>query len=164
MGGLPIDVLGRLTVQSINGHSNAVALTQTGAAGSPDFFLLLQDLRRLQVAGLLGVRLQRNAATAGTHSDSGPGHVYLSIAKASDPDLLAAVDEAKRLLGMAPSVREAEVVYGGSPEPGHVSVLTRSILFVLGQLAIQIEVPPDDVARHRTLRQWLTSGSSTGRW
>ena len=151
MGGLPIDVLGRLTVQSINGHSNAVALTQTGAAGSPDFFLLLQDLRRLQVAGLLGVRLQRNAATAGTHSDSGPGHVYLSIAKASDPDLLAAVDEAKRLLGMAPSVREAEVVYGGSPEPGHVSVLTRSILFVLGQLAIQIEVPPDDVARHRTL-------------
>ena len=64
MGGLPIDVLGRLTVQSINGHSNAVALTQTGAAGSPDFFLLLQDLRRLQVAGLLGVRLQRNAATA----------------------------------------------------------------------------------------------------
>ena len=61
MGGLPIDVLFRLGVQSINGLSNAVALTQTGAAGSPDFFLLLQDLRRLQIAGLLSVRLQHIA-------------------------------------------------------------------------------------------------------
>jgi hypothetical protein len=50
MGGLPIDVLFRLGVQSVNGLSNAVPLTQTGAAGSPDFFffLLLHDLRRLQ--------------------------------------------------------------------------------------------------------------------
>ena len=42
MGGLPIDVLFRLGVQSIDGLSNAVALTLTGAAGSPDFFLLLK--------------------------------------------------------------------------------------------------------------------------
>src|SRR5438874_1073285 len=62
MGGLPIDVLFRLGVQSINGLSNAVALTLTGAAGSPDFFLLLQDLRRLQIAGLLSVRLEHSAA------------------------------------------------------------------------------------------------------
>ena len=91
-------------MQSINGLSNAVALTQTGAAGSPDFFLLLRDLRRLQIAGLLSVRLQRNAAPAGNHSNSDPGHVYLSIAKTRDPDLLSAVDETKRLLGMPPSV------------------------------------------------------------
>jgi hypothetical protein len=151
MGGLPIDVLGRLTVQSINGHTNAVALTETGAAGSPDFFLLLRHLRRLQVAGLLGVRLQRNPSAAGAHGDPGPGRVYLSIAGTADPELRAAADEAKRLLGMAPGATEEEVVYAGSPQPGQVSILTRSILFVLGQLAIQIEVPPDDVARHRTL-------------
>jgi hypothetical protein len=151
MGGLPIDVLGRLTVQSINGHNNAAALTQTGAAGSPDFFLLLQDLRRLQVAGLLGVRLRHKTTIVGTRGDSLPGHVYLSITKTRDPDLLGTVDEAKRLLGMAPGVSEAEVVYGSNPEPGQVTVLTRSMLFVLSQLAIQIDVPPDDVARHRTL-------------
>src|SRR5215472_10080350 len=58
MGDLPIDVLFRLAVQSINGLSNTVALTQTGAAGSPDFFLLLQDLRQLQITGLLSIRLQ----------------------------------------------------------------------------------------------------------
>jgi hypothetical protein len=47
MSGMPVDVLFRLGVQSVNGLSNAVALTrQTGAAGSPEFFQLLQDLRR----------------------------------------------------------------------------------------------------------------------
>ena len=151
MGGLPIDVLFRLGVQSVNGLSNAVALTQTGAPGSPDFFLLLQDLRRLQIAGLLSVKLQHNAAPANTHSNSDPGHVYFSVGTTRDPDLLAAVDETKRLLGMPPRVSEAEVVYGLSPEPGRVAILTRSILGALAQLGLQIDVPPDDVARHRTL-------------
>ena len=150
MGGLPIDVLFRLGVQSINGLSNAVALTLTGAAGSPDFFRLLQDLRRLQIAGLLSVRLEHYAAPAGTHSNSDRGRVYYSIATTGDPDLLRVVDEAKRLLGMPPGVSEAEVVYGLSAEAGQVAVLTRSMLGTLGQLALQIDVPPDDVARHLT--------------
>ena len=151
MGGLPIDVLFRLGVQSVNGLSNAVALTQTGAAGSPDFFLLLKDLRRLQIAGLLSVRLQHIAARGGTHSNSDPGHVYLFVATTRDPDLLAVVDEAKRLLGMPPAASEAEVVYGLSPQPGQVAVLSRSMLGVLAQLGLQIDVPPDDVAQHLTL-------------
>ncbi|MEI9985659.1 MAG: hypothetical protein WDN69_22235 [Aliidongia sp.] len=151
MSGLPIDVLFRLGVQSTDGLSNAVALTQTGAAGTPDFFLLQQDLRRLQIAGLLIVRLEHNAAPAGTHGNSDPGHVYLSISPPEDPDLLAVVGEAKRLLAMPPGMNEAEIVYGRVPKRGQVAVVTRSMLDVLGQLAIQIDVPPDDVARHRTL-------------
>ena len=151
MGGLPIDVLFRLGVQSINGLSNAVPLTQTGAAGSPDFFLLLRDLRRLQVAGLLSVRLRRDIVPAGSHGMSDPGRVYVSVATTRDPALLAAADEAKRLLGMPPSVHEAEVVYGLNPEPGQVAVLTRSMLGVMAQLSLQIDVPPDDITRHRTL-------------
>ena len=95
MGGLPIDVLFRLGVQSIDGLSNAVALTLTGAAGSPDFFLLLKDLRRLQIAGLLSVRLEHNAAPEGTHSNSERSRVYYSIAKTADPDLREVVDESR---------------------------------------------------------------------
>jgi hypothetical protein len=151
MSGLPIDVLFRLGVQSANGLSNAVALTQTGAAGSPDFFLLLQDLRRLQIAGLLSIRLQHQAAPADTQGTSDPGHVFLSIATTSDPDLLATVDDAKRLLGMPRGASQAEVVYGRNSGPGRVAILTRSMLGMLSQLAIQIDVPPDDVSQHRTL-------------
>jgi hypothetical protein len=151
MGGLPIDVLFRLGVQSINGLSNVVPLTQTGAAGSPEFFLLLHDLRRLQIAGLLSVRLRRDSAPAGSHGISDPGRVYVSLAMTRDPDLLAVVDETKRLLGMPPGTSEAEVVYGLIPEPGQVALLTRSMLGVMAQLSLQMDVPPDDVARHRTV-------------
>ena len=128
MSGLPIDVLFRLGVQKVNGLSNAVALTQTGAAEiARKFFLLLKDLRRLQIAGLLSVRLQHIGARADTHN-SDPGHVYFSVATTRDPDLLAVVDETKRLLGLPPALSEAEVVYGSNSQPGQVAVLSRSML------------------------------------
>ena len=150
MSGMPVDVLFRLCVQSINDLSNAVALAQTGAAGSSDFFLLVRDLRRLQIAGLLVVRLRHTAVPAGTHGKSDPGHVYLSIATTRDPELRPVILEVKQLLSMSPGVSEAEIVYGRDPKPGQVAVLTRSILGVLSQLAIQIDVPPVDIERHRT--------------
>jgi hypothetical protein len=118
MGDLPIDVLFRLSVQSINGLSNAVALTQSDAAGSPDFFRLLRDLRRLQVAGFLSVRLQHEAAHVIRHSKSDPGRVYFSFAATRDPSLLPVVNDAKRLLGMPAAATEVEVVYGVSAQPG----------------------------------------------
>ena len=150
MSGLPIDVLFRLGVQSVNGLSNAVALTQAGAAGSPEFFLLLHDLRRLQIAGLLGVRFQHSPARADTHSNPDPGHIYFYVARTRDPDLLAVVDETKRLLGLPPALSEAEVVYGLNPQPGQVAILSRSMLGMLAQLSLQIDVPPDDIVRHWT--------------
>jgi hypothetical protein len=169
MSGLPIDVLFRLGVQSANGLSNAVALTDIGAAGSPDFFLLLQDLRRLQVAGLLTMRFEHAPVAVRTEIKSeaaskpdpkakpdpkdkpDPGHVYLSIATSPDPELQRVADETKRLLGVPSGASQAEVVYERSPGHGQVAILTRSMLGVLSQLAIQIDVPPADVAQHRTL-------------
>jgi hypothetical protein len=145
MGGLPIDVLFRLGVQSINGLSNAVLLAQIGAAGSPDFFLLLRDLRRLQTAGALSVRVQHEPS-----GKSDGGHVYLSFGATRDPDLLATSDEIKRLLALSPSTTDAEVVYGVTPRHGEVAVVSRSILGVLAQLSLQVDVPPEDVARHLT--------------
>jgi hypothetical protein len=150
MGDLPIDVLFRLGVQSINGLSNTVALAQTGAAGSPDFFLLLQGLRHLQITGLLSVRLQHETERITGHSNSDPNRVYFSFATTRDQALAAVVDEVKRLLGMPHAATETEVVYGVNAQPGQVAVLTRSMLGVLAQLSLQIDVPPDDVARHLT--------------
>jgi hypothetical protein len=151
MSGMPIDILFRLRVQSTNDLTNTMAPARTESPGSPGFLLLLQDLRRLQIAGLLGVRLRHAGGPTGTRGKSDPGHVYLSFATTRDPDTLRAVIDAKRRLGMPPGVSEAEVVYGRRSERGQVAVLTRSMLGALGQLAIQIDIPPDDVARNRTL-------------
>jgi hypothetical protein len=210
MSGMPIDVLFRLGVQSVNAYSNAVPLADVGAAGSAEFFQLLYDLRRLQIVGLLNVRLSQtrlpvNAAgplpntppapptpaapapDAGvptpaastpapassvpaptspppapvptlTNQTSGirgvsnaPPYVYLTFSKTSDPALTKISDEAKLLMSMPVTATDAEVVYGRTPEPGQVAMVTRSVLGVMSQIAIQISVPADDITRHRTL-------------
>ncbi len=158
MGGLPVDVLLRLSVQSVNALQNASALTNAGASGSPAFFLLLYDLRLLQIAGLVGIQFERSAKSAvqkhepSEKHDGGPGRIYLAIGRTRDPRLVPVVAEVKHTLGLSPAAREAEVIYGRAPTAsGQVAILTRSMLGVLGQLAFQIEVPPEDIASGRTM-------------
>jgi len=54
-------------------------------------------------------------------------------------------------MGMPVTATDTEVVYGRTPEPGQVAMVTRSVLGVMSQIAIQISVPADDITRHRTL-------------
>ncbi len=189
MIGLPIDVIFRLGVQSVNGYSNAVPLTKVGAAGSPEFFQLTHDLRRLQISGLLNVRISQihlleggddmpgvtsdhpdasapppalDPHASGIHGVTGlPPYVYLSFTPTSDPELAAVAAEAKRFMNMPAYAREAEVVYGRSPDAGQVGIITRSMLGVMNQLAIQIDVPAEDVAWHRTLPTVGNAGPET---
>ena len=152
-GGLPIDVLFRLALQSVGPLQNSTALEQAGGTGSPGFFLLSHDLRRLQIAGLISIRLDKTKVVGpdGKLAD-GPERVYLDLASTSDPSLLSVSEEAHHLLGLPLGAAEGEIVYGRSPRgPRQVALLTRSMLAVLAQLAFQAQVPDADVARHRTV-------------
>ena len=152
-GGLPIDVLFRLAVQSVGALQNSTALEQAGGTGSPAFFLLLHDLRRLQIAGLISIRLEQTKVVGPDGKPAnGPERVYFDLAAPSDPALVPIAEEAHRLLGLPPRSAEGEIVYGRSPrKPGQIALLTRSMLGVLAQLAFQAQVPDEDVARHRTV-------------
>ena len=143
--GKPIDLLFRLSVQSIGPLRNMVVLggEQAEAAGDPRFFELLTEMRRLQVAGLLTVRFVRR-------KDS--NQVFLGITDTSDRELQAVVVGVRRLLGMAPGQTEAEVVYGSvSSGPRQIAILTRPLIAALSQVSEEIEVPPADVEAGRTV-------------
>jgi hypothetical protein len=146
--GIPVDVLFRLGVQSVNNLQNARALGGSGSQGSPLFFLLLHDLRILQLAGLLdaGQREQEKAPKGKPEEQA-----YLEIGETTNPDLAAAAAEARQLLGMKPDASGAAVIYGaGSPGGGQISILTRPMLSILNQLAIQVDVPAADIADGQT--------------
>lgn len=147
IGGLPIDVLFRLGVQSINGLNNASALTNVNASGSAEFFLLLHDLRQLQVAGLLNITLQHEPPPAKgdqqQHADQ--GRVYLTLAPATDGTQAAVEVEVRRLIGVSATATQIEVIYGRYAAKGQVAIFTRSMLGALEQLAIQTDVPASDV-------------------
>ena len=157
LGGLPIDVLFRLVVQSVNSLNNATVLTGKGGLGAGRFYLLLHDLRRLQVAGLLDVRLG-----LGKGIKEGPEaqrHVYAAIRNSDDPDLRVISAQTRQLLGLTSKQREFEVVYGRAPaEPGQVAILTRSMLGVLGEIGYSADVPDADVTSGRTVQAMITSG------
>lgn len=157
MGGLPIDVLLRLSVQSINMMSNNRPFSRN--KGDIDdhidpkidnFFELIHDLRLLQAAGLLGIQIQQVADPSG--KSAATNHVYLSISSTGDPVLLDVVRKTRELLNFSQKYDRMEVVYGvGEPRPGEIKILSRSMLSILGQVAYQIQVPDDEV----------TSGSTT---
>ena len=151
--GLPIDVLFRLAMQSVGPLQNSVALEQGGGTGSPDFFLLLHDLRQLQIAGLISIRLEQTKVIGPDGKPAnGPERIYFNIASTTDPGLVIISAEAHRLLGLPLQSAEGEIVYGRSPRAqDQIALLTRSMLGVLSQLAFQAQVPEDDVARHRTV-------------
>lgn len=158
-GGIPVDILFRLDVQSINGLDNAQALGGNNNQGSPLFFLLLHDLRALQIAGLLDGSLedvkpalssQKSGADAPGASGKPPApaaqQTVLSFGATTDPALSTTEDEVRQLLGLKKGSDHAVVAYGtGAPSPGQIVLQTRPMLGILNQLAIQVDVPQEDV-------------------
>ncbi len=151
-GGLPVDVLFRLAVQSVGSLENTTVFQQTGGEGSPNFFLLLHDLRRLQMANLIGIKLERQSKLGSEGKAATPERVFVTITATKEPALAAVETEARRLLGIAPRVPEVEVIYSRSASnKEQIALLTRSTLGVLLSIAFQIEVPTHDVLLGRTL-------------
>ncbi|WP_272916066.1 hypothetical protein [Aristophania vespae] len=167
LGGMSIDTLLRLTAQSIDGLSNVRGLgAGPFGGGSVRFYLLLHDLRQLQIAGAMTIRIAseeitpsvsdkpkkspKNSASDGNAAGKGE-HVYLVLSSTSDNSLLAVQREVRRLLHLAPGAQEAEIVYGPYPKKaGQIAILTRSMLAMLTQLSYEMEVPEEDVHSGRT--------------
>lgn len=165
LGGLPVDTLLRLTAQSIDGLSNIRALGAgpTGG-GSVRFYLLLHDLRQLQIAGAMTIRIaaddgkgQKDQTAVGAQTPPKGDkqrieHAFLVLTGTSDPHLITIQNEVRRLLHLAPNAEEAEIVYGPYPKhPGQIAILTRSMFAILSQIAYEMDVPQSDVEKGRTL-------------
>jgi hypothetical protein len=141
--GMPIDVLFRLAVQSVGPLRNTAVLGGEEGAGTPEFFELLVELRRLQLHGMLTVRFVRQKDR---------DRVFLAISKGGDANLALTAARVRRLLGMSAGDTEAEIVYGNvASSPHQVAILTRSIIAILSQVSAEIDVPSKDVAAGRTI-------------
>ncbi len=147
--GMPIDVILRLGVQAIGELQNSNPLNGPARGGSPDFFRLLADLRRLQAANVLGLRLQKETNRV---------RIFLYLSATGDPDLRRIGAEVRRLFGIDANAREVELVYGfGRPEHNRVTVLTRPILAMLVAVGSEIDVPEEDVRAGLTMETVRTA-------
>ncbi|HEY2019947.1 hypothetical protein [Paraburkholderia sp.] len=158
-GGVPIDLLLRITAQSIGGLQNGNALGGENSAGAPGFFELLRALRRLQLAGELNVesreletRTRDKAASGNSVANTAQMGVFLVIGATTSgesPRTAADVAQVRKLLHLSAKTRSYEVVYGPSStyrKGERIPMVTRSVLGILSDLGAQVQVPPERVS------------------
>src|SRR5471032_875935 len=145
-GGIPIDLLLRITAQSVGGLQNGNALGGENSAGAPGFFELLQALRRLQLAGELNVESRQ---ADGKNAPMGVFLVMGATTSGESPLTAADLARVRKLLHLSANTRTYELVYGPSStskKGDKIPMVTRSVLGILSDLGAQVQVPVERIS------------------
>ena len=140
--GYPVDLIFQLAVRAINGIYNRSSRPMASRAADPQFYQVLDALRRMQLSEAIDFRLERR----------GPEETSLITFHRKVPP---AVEHDMRImrgvLGINPDARELNLTFGGVPRNDReLALLTRSMLEILLELAGRVEVPAADVQEGST--------------
>ena len=127
-----------LTLESINGINN---LSRRGMShlADPRFDRVAQLIREQQLAEAIQVRIEK--------SDKGAETSLITFPPSKDPQAQARGQALRSLLGLRSGLERFQVYYGGySGRDDEISMMTRSMLEVMLELAAGVEVPESDVA------------------
>lgn len=125
--GYPADAILQLTTRAINGVCNRSALGQQVHEADPEFYLVLDALRRLHMSGAISVRLQKQG-------NQETGLVILSAKRGPE------VDRDLRFLRQTAGIKpgkdgEVTVNFGALPRgQSELALLSRSMLGILLKL------------------------------
>ena len=143
--GNPADVILRMMVHVVNGIHNRFGGDFRAKPADPEFYEVLARLRRIQLSGAIGMRVQR--------LDRQDAATLLTIRKDVPPEVQADIVAMRGILGLDPNAQELSVVYGSVPASDReLAILSRSILEVLIDLASFITVPEAHLADRRVGR------------
>jgi hypothetical protein len=139
--GYPVNLILRMLVHEINGIRNRYGGEARAHPAEPEFYPLLEKMRRVQSAGAIGMRFKK--------IDKEETALMVFRAK-QDAATNALVHDIRRTLGLDPNASEFRVVYGSVPrDDQEIAILTRSILEVIIDLSADIEVPAAHVEEKR---------------
>src|SRR5512136_1841562 len=139
--GYPVDLVFRLLVQEINGVRNRFGGEARARSADPEFYSLIEKMRKIQSAGAIGMRFKKRDKEEAT---------FMVMRGVRDPAIEALSAEVRKLLGLDPLGKEFSVVYGAvSKDDKEIAILTRSILEVIIDLSADIEVPAAHVKEKR---------------
>jgi hypothetical protein len=141
--GYPIDLVLRTCVHSINGIRNRYGGSARGRPADPEFYPLLERLRKMQNSGALGLRVQKTSEMEG---------VVLTFRGNVDSELEKEIVDVRQALGLDLNAQEFRVAYGSvAKDDKEIAILSRSVLEILVDCASNIEVPAEHVQQKRTV-------------
>ena len=133
----PADFLFRICVQTINGVDNRFGATAMGKSADPRFRRLIEAMRRIQNSGGLGMRVKPMGDKKAV--------VVFFRSKLSD-EVAKDINTVRQILGLNPDAKEIRVVYGAfAADDQEITMLTRSMLQIMIELASYIDVPAKDI-------------------
>jgi hypothetical protein len=139
--GYPVDAVLRLSVHEINGIRNRYGGDLRARPADLEFYALLHDMRRIQAAGGIGLRVERSGNNEA---------ILMTFRQKVDPAIAAAILAVRQRLGLDPAAQEIRVVYGSiAANDKELAILSRSILEILVDLASFIRVPEAHVREGR---------------
>ncbi len=143
--GFPVDRVLQVTVRALNGVYNRSSLGARSRDADPEFYPLLEALRRLQLSEAVSLRLEKR----------GKDEVAVLILKRDDvsPQVQQDLAFVKKTLEVQPNQNgELTVTFGALPRSSdELAVLSRSMLEILLEMSAGIEVPEEHVSIGRTL-------------
>jgi hypothetical protein len=143
--GSPADAILLSSVLSINGLRNQRVGLDGIRPADPEFHQVRKLLREIQESGAVRLYAKVDPKKGQTdvlalHTDNVPAEVRAEGA------------ELRQLLHLSPTATEFKLV--SAPLPSNdteLAVQTRSIEELLANMAVQVEVPPDDIEHHRAV-------------
>jgi hypothetical protein len=151
--GWPVDVILQIGVQAINGLRNYRG-GLLGHPADPEFVEVLRLLKRIQLSGGIGFKLQRD-------KEGGEATALMFHTRRLSSDTIQDIADVRRLLRLGPEDGEIRITYGADMQDDReIALHTRSGYQVLVELAWSVAVPPDHIADHRTLGTTATSADN----
>jgi hypothetical protein len=148
--GWPVDVMLQVSVQAINGMRNEKGGMQ-GYPADPEFIEVVRLLKKIQVAGGVGFKVQQE-------KEGQEASMLMFHTRRLTPETVHDIAEVKRLLRLNPEATDIRITYGADAQSDkEIALHTRSAYQVLVDLSMEVAVPPEHIAEHRTIAMKLVS-------
>jgi hypothetical protein len=140
--GFPADAVLQITLRGINGLSNRTSLGGETRDADPEFYAVLEAMRRLQLSGDVSIRIERREG-----DDVG----ILVLSSHHNEQARRDLEFVRKALGLRlGDDGQINLTFGVlARNDREIAVLSRSMLGVLLEVASGIEVPSADVAAGR---------------
>ena len=135
--GYTADLIMLMTVDSINGLNNYSVAPARANPGDPEFFQVVELLRKVQRSGEIGMRVEVDKSKKETTLLTFRRRV---VDGRTEPERV----EIRRLLKLDSNINEYTVSYGmGAGGGSNIDMTTRSLLQIMGELAGTVDIPKE---------------------
>jgi hypothetical protein len=141
--GYAADAVFAASVSAMNGLKNQESNLAGVAPPDNDFVRALELLRKLQLSGAVGMRIEQDAQKRQTT-------LVTFRAKNLSEQTLADIRELRQLLHLDPDATDLKLVFGATASNDkELAILTRSLLSIMNTMAAEVEVPAKHLTEHR---------------